>query len=50
MKSAVAKAVHAFQLTEEYYAILFGWYFKGIRAIEKIPGEAQSRDIGGPGF
>ena len=26
---AMAKAVHAFQLTEEYNAILFGWYFKG---------------------
>ena len=29
MKSTVAKAVHTFQLTEEYNAILFGWYFKG---------------------
>ena len=29
MKSAIAKAVHTFQLTDEYNAILFGWYFKG---------------------
>ena len=28
VKSAMAKAVHAFQLTDEYNAILFGWYFK----------------------
>ena len=26
---AVAKAIHAFQLTKEYNAILFCWYFKG---------------------
>ena len=29
MKNVVAKAIHAFQLMEEYNAILFGWYFKG---------------------
>ena len=29
MKNFVAKAIHAFQLMEEYNAILFGWYFKG---------------------
>ena len=29
MKSAIAKAVHTFQLTDKYNAILFGWYFKG---------------------
>ena len=29
MKIAVAKAVIAFQTTEEYNTILFQWYFKG---------------------
>ena len=29
MKVAVAKAVTAFQTTEEYNTILFQWYFKG---------------------
>ena len=29
MKIAVAKAVTAFQTTEEYNTILFQWYFKG---------------------
>ena len=29
MKNAMAKAIHAFQLMEEYNAILFGQYFKG---------------------
>ena len=29
MKNTVAKAIHAFNLMEEYNAILFGWYFKG---------------------
>ena len=28
VKSTMAKAVHAFQLTNEYNTILFGWYFK----------------------
>jgi len=28
VKSAMAKVVHAFQLINEYNAILFGWYFK----------------------
>lgn len=35
MKSIVAKAVHAFQLTEEYNAILFGWYFKGFELLRR---------------
>ena len=35
MKSAVAKAVHTFQLTEEYNAILFGWYFKGFELLRR---------------
>uniref|UniRef100_A0A7N2QXW9 Uncharacterized protein n=1 Tax=Quercus lobata TaxID=97700 RepID=A0A7N2QXW9_QUELO len=34
MKSAVAKAVHTFQLTE-YNAILFGWYFKGFELLRR---------------
>ena len=33
MKVAVAKAVHAFQLTNEYNDILFGWYFKGFELL-----------------
>ena len=36
MKSTVAKAVHAFQLTEEYNAILFGWYFKGFKLLKRF--------------
>ena len=35
MKSVVAKAVHAFQLTEEYNAILFGQYFKGFELLRR---------------
>ncbi|KAL0017641.1 hypothetical protein SO802_004710 [Lithocarpus litseifolius] len=35
MKSVVAKAVHAFQLTEKYNAILFGWYFKGFELLRR---------------
>ena len=35
MKSVVAKAIHAFQLTEEYNAILFGWYFKGFELLRR---------------
>ena len=35
MKSTVAKAVHTFQLTEEYNAILFGWYFKGFELLRR---------------
>ena len=33
MKATVAKAIHAFQLTDEYNAILFGWYFKGFELL-----------------
>ena len=36
MKIAVAKAVTAFQTTEEYYTILFQWYFKGFRTSQKV--------------
>ena len=35
MKNAVTKAMHAFQLTEEYNAILFGWYFKGFELLRR---------------
>ncbi|KAL0016564.1 hypothetical protein SO802_003633 [Lithocarpus litseifolius] len=35
MKSVVAKVVHAFQLTDEYNAILFGWYFKGFELLRR---------------
>ena len=35
MKNAVAKAVCAFQTTEEYNAILFGWYFKGFELLRR---------------
>ena len=35
MKSVVAKVIHAFQLTDEYNAILFGWYFKGFKLLRR---------------
>ena len=35
MKSVVAKAVHAFQLMEEYNTILFGWYFKEFKLLRR---------------
>ena len=35
MKGTMAKAIHAFQLTEEYNAILFGWYFKGFDLLRR---------------
>ena len=35
MKNAVAKAIHAFQLMEEYNAILLGWYFKGFELLRR---------------
>lgn len=35
MKNVVAKAVYAFQTTEEYNAILFGWYFKGFELLRR---------------
>ena len=35
MKSVVAQAVHAFQLTKEYNAILLGWYFKGFELLRR---------------
>ena len=33
MKVAVAKAVTAFQTTDEYNTILFQWYFKGFELL-----------------
>ena len=35
MKVAVAKAVTAFQVTEEYNTILFQWYFKGFELLRR---------------
>ena len=36
MKAAGAKAVHAFQTTDEYNStILFGWYFKGFELLRR---------------
>ena len=35
MKVAVAKAVTAFQSTEEYNTILFQWYFKGFELLRR---------------
>ena len=35
MKTVVGKAIHAFQLTDEYNAILFGWYFKGFELLKR---------------
>ena len=35
MKNTVTKAIHAFQLMEEYNAILFGWYFKGFELLRR---------------
>ena len=35
MKNVVAKAIYAFQTTEEYNAILFGWYFKGFKLLRR---------------
>ena len=33
VKSMAAKAVQAFQLTEEYNTILFNWYYKGFKLL-----------------
>ena len=35
MKAAVAKAVLAFQTTDEYNTILFQWYFKGFELLRR---------------
>ena len=35
MKIAIAKAVTAFQTTEEYNTILFQWYFKGFELLRR---------------
>ena len=36
MKIDVAKAVTAFQITEEYNTILFQWYFKGFELLRRF--------------
>ena len=33
MKNTMAKVICAFQMTDEYNAILFGWYFKGFELL-----------------
>ena len=35
MKNIIAKVVCAFQTTDEYNAILFGWYFKGFELLKR---------------
>ena len=35
MKAAIAKAVLAFQSTDEYNTILFQWYFKGFELLRR---------------
>ena len=35
MRIVVAKAVTAFQTTEEYNTILFQWYFKGFELLQR---------------
>ena len=35
MKSSMAKAVHAFQLTDEYNTILFSLYYKGFELLRR---------------
>ena len=35
MKNAMAKAIHAFQLTDEYNTILFSWYYKGFELLRR---------------
>ena len=35
MKNFVAKAVCTFQTSDEYNAILFGWYFKGFELLRR---------------
>lgn len=35
VKSIAAKAVHAFQLIDEYNTILFSWYYKGFELLRR---------------
>ena len=35
MKNAMAKAIHAFQLMNEYNTILFSWYYKGFELLRR---------------
>ena len=44
MKNAMAKAVHAFQLTNECNTILFSWYYKGFELLRRYLVEAQPKN------
>ena len=35
LKTSAAKAVKAFQQTDEYNTILFSWYFKGFKLLRR---------------
>ena len=35
VKSIAAKAVHAFQLTDEYNMVLFSWYYRGFELLRR---------------
>ena len=35
IKTVAAKAVQAFQLTEEYNNVLFNWYYKGFKLLRR---------------
>ena len=51
MKVAVAKAVLAFQSTNEYNTILFQWYFKGFELLRKyLVKHGSSVDLDGLDF
>ena len=44
MKNAMAKAIHAFQLTNECNTILFSWYYKGFELLRRYLVEAQPKN------
>ena len=51
MKATVAKAVLAFQSTNEYNTILFQWYFKGFELLRKyLVKDGSSVDLDGLDF
>ena len=35
VKSIAAKAVHVFQLTDEYNMVLFSWYYRGFKLLRR---------------
>ena len=35
IKSVAAKAIQAFQLTDEYNTVLFNWYYKGFELLKR---------------